>query len=147
MAPQPASLASHSSAKKLNTDVFISRAYELYGDRFDYTNTVYKNMREKVSVRCVEHDEAFSQLPQAHLRGTIGCGSCNKQKPITVDEFVKRSVTHHGEGSFDYTRVAAIKGVHNLVTIRCVKHDETFEQPAWSHMRGFNNCVKCKSKG
>lgn len=37
---------------KLMTDVFVGRLRERYGDRFDYTDTVYVDLRTPVTLKC-----------------------------------------------------------------------------------------------
>ena len=128
---------------RLTTEEFISRCKAKHGERFDYSNTVYTTMKDKVSVRCIEHDLVFDQLPQQHMKGGVGCPQCHGQTPITVKSFIERARKIHGD-QFDYSTVENIKGVHTKVTMRCVKHDETFEQEAWTHIhRGSSGCPSC----
>ena len=62
---------------KLNTQEFIRRAKKLWGDKFDYTKTLYVDMKTPVQVICDIHHE-ITVHPAAHLRpeGT-GCKECS----------------------------------------------------------------------
>ena len=52
---------------KLSTQEFIQRAKKLWGDKFDYTNTLYVDMKTPVQVICDVHHE-ITVNPVAHLR-------------------------------------------------------------------------------
>lgn len=53
---------------------FISRAKEVHGDLYDYTNTIYVNSYTKVNIVCRTHGE-FMQDVKHHYSGR-GCPSC-----------------------------------------------------------------------
>jgi len=63
-----------STNSKLNTNIFIDRAKEIHGDKYDYSLTNYINIRTKVTIMCRKHGQ-FLQLPQSHLKGN-GCNKC-----------------------------------------------------------------------
>lgn len=56
------------------TDEFISICKELYGEKYDYSKTVYVNQKTKVCVICSKHGE-FYAYPMHHMRG-VGCPHC-----------------------------------------------------------------------
>lgn len=60
------------------TDDFISRAKEIHGDCYDYSKTVYRSLKEKITVRCPDHGP-FRQDPGNHLKGQ-GCVRCANEK-------------------------------------------------------------------
>lgn len=60
--------------KRVNQDMFIARAKEVHGDKYDYSKTDYQNMRSKVLIICPHHGE-FYQRAQSHLLGS-GCPMC-----------------------------------------------------------------------
>ena len=60
--------------KKLTQDEFIARAKQVHGDKYDYSNVVYKNAFSKVKIICPEHG-MFEQEANSHLRG-CGCKMC-----------------------------------------------------------------------
>ena len=62
--------------KKLTQEEFITRSNKLHEDKYDYSETVYKNCREKISIKCPIHG-FFEQKAENHLCGW-GCASCAK---------------------------------------------------------------------
>ena len=60
--------------KRVNQDMFIARAREVHGDKYDYSKTVYQDMHTKVLIICPQHGE-FYQRAQSHLLGS-GCPMC-----------------------------------------------------------------------
>lgn len=66
-------------SKRLNTEIFIDRAKKIHGDLYDYSRTIYKNKRTKLSIKCNTCGNVFTQYPLAHLHGE-GCPVCNFSK-------------------------------------------------------------------
>ena len=60
----------------LDRDMFINKAIEIHGVKYDYSKVVYKNNRTKVCIICPEHGE-FWQTPNSHLNGR-GCKMCKE---------------------------------------------------------------------
>lgn len=53
---------------------FLADAHKMHGDRYDYSETVYKDIKTKVKIGCRIHGE-FWQNPSSHVRES-GCPSC-----------------------------------------------------------------------
>ena len=127
---------------KLTTASFITKATEVHGATYDYTPTVYKNMKTPIEAIC-KHHGLITLHPDAHIRGA-GCNLCAEEtnataKRFTTEQFVQQaSIRHQGrymQSSTIYT------GIHNKLTITCPIHGD-FEQIANSHLRG-NGCKHC----
>lgn len=58
-----------------NNDEFIRLAKIAHNNKYDYSNTSYKNMRTKIKITCKLHGD-FLQTPNGHLSGR-GCKKCN----------------------------------------------------------------------
>lgn len=56
------------------TDIFIKRAKEIHGDKYDYSLVDYVNAKTKVEIICPVHGK-FTQIPYNHLSGK-GCMEC-----------------------------------------------------------------------
>lgn len=56
---------------------FLTRAQEVHGNFYDYSQTVYSGARKKVTINCPKHG-AFEQTADKHLRGR-GCWSCGQK--------------------------------------------------------------------
>ena len=61
-----------------DTETFVSKAIELYGNTYDYSKVNYKRSKEKVCVICPEHGE-FYVTPNNFLRGHT-CPACKQSK-------------------------------------------------------------------
>ena len=61
----------------MDTDYFIEKATKIYGDKYDYSRTVYVDSKTPVEIICKRHGSFFSTV-HTHLRGSGGCYKCNK---------------------------------------------------------------------
>lgn len=111
------------------TSAFILAAKIIHGSRFDYSQTHYISRKRKVNIICTIHDEIFSQTPDGHLKGSIGCLKCNGRLK-TTDEFIAQAQVIHGL-KFDYTPTMYDGSEHGI-----------FKQLATDHLRGCG-CAKC----
>lgn len=126
------------AAKRMTTDIFISKATKVHGEVYDYSDTVYTLNRNKVSITCRIHG-AFSQLPGNHLKGS-GCNKCAVARcTSTVDDFVsKAKEIHHGKYSYELVEYTKR---HANVNITCPEHGR-FMQKANDHLFGAG-CPAC----
>ena len=53
---------------------FINRCFEIYGNKNNYDNIIYYNLRTPIDILCKEHGE-FTKIPSKHLLGR-GCPKC-----------------------------------------------------------------------
>ena len=60
--------------KPSTTEEFIKRAAQVHGNKYDYSNTIYKKAKNKLIIACSVHGE-FSIKAHSHLEG-VGCPSC-----------------------------------------------------------------------
>jgi|688.fasta_scaffold330200_2 hypothetical protein len=59
-------------------EIFINRAKDKHGDKYDYSRLIYINGKTKVEIVCPQHG-SFRQIPQSHLSGK-GCPICRESK-------------------------------------------------------------------
>ena len=131
--------------KKLTTEEFIRNAIDIYGNKYDYSKTVYINAKTKVCIICPEHGE-FWKTPNEHISKKSGCPKCHEEnkkfyKLLTTEEFIKRAREVHGD-KYDYSKVE-YKGNQTKVCIICPEHGEFWQTPS-NHLR-YKGCSKCKS--
>ena len=120
-----------------NTNIFISKARSVHGDRYDYSKTKYVKATEKVIITCPIHGD-FEQLPYNHLSGH-GCTKCNRPEVHNTEDFINRSRKAHGN-KYDYSKTV-YSGCDKKVTITCPEHGD-FEQNPNDHMNG-HGCPQC----
>ena len=63
----------------LTTERWIEIAKSVHGDKYDYSETVYKGNDEKVYIVCLEHG-GFWQKASAHTSRKSGCPKCGENK-------------------------------------------------------------------
>lgn len=129
--------------EKVTTEIFIKRAQERYGDRFDYSKTRYINCRTKVCIVCPEHGE-FWIRPDGHLKGN-GCPKCGYKKigeklRLTREQFIQKAEQLHGD-KYDYSEVDYIDSF-SPVKIICPNHGLFYQTPS-AHIHLKEGCPQC----
>jgi hypothetical protein len=131
--------------KKITTEEFITRAKNVYGDKFDLSQTKYVNSDTKVNIICSKHGEIFI-YPLDFLKGN-GCPKCNLEKigdskRSNTQEFIEKAINIHGN-EYDYSKVDYINSKTNVCII-CSQGHEFFQKPN-KHLNG-DGCSKCNGK-
>lgn len=132
-------VSKQSKSYRLTNDVFIKRAIALHGDRFCYEDTIYKNSRTKVVVKCKAHGDILIS-PHTHLQ-SYGCPSCafdNNPKRFTTAKFIEIARAKYGD-RFCYDLVE-YKNKSTKVLIGCELHGLFLQAPE-VHTR--DNSVGC----
>jgi len=129
-------------AIKLTTEMFITRAINVHGDRYDYSKVVYINTKTKVCIICPEHG-VFWQTPNGHIRGG-GCKACAiaftaSIRRMSTDDFIARCINIHG---YKYKYIDTIyMNMFKKVVISCPTHGN-FTQTPNAHLNG-QGCSRC----
>jgi len=121
---------------------FIERCKSMYGDKYDYSKTVFSGMNEKVMIICPKHGE-FSILAHTHLNGH-GCPVCLSEAREALEKdgeegFLRVSKEVHGD-KYDYSGMDYVDS-KTAVKIICPKHGEFWRYPL-AHMMG-EGCHQC----
>jgi Zn finger protein HypA/HybF involved in hydrogenase expression len=134
---------------KYNTEIFAETCSKLHNNYYDYSKTVYKNVKEKVTITCPVHGD-FEQTPDGHLSGR-GCPACGKKKiseamtkrqsklKVSLEEFKERAFAVHGN-KYDYSNVS-FNLTKDKIQIGCSVHGE-FTQEVTKHLLGCG-CPSC----
>lgn len=123
---------------RLTKEIFITRARNKHGDKFDYSKVEFTSIHNKVIIICPIHGE-FEQQASAHFK--CGCDKCARDKTkLSNEDFIDRVKNVHGD-RYDYSMTKYTTN-YNKVIIICKTHG-MFEQRAYEHARG-NGCPKCK---
>jgi len=127
--------------QRLSDEVIIDKFKEAHGDKYDYSDVVYKNEHTKVKIGCPTHGE-FLQRPHSHRLGT-GCPDCaDKARPNRRkgrEGWIDGWREKHGK-TYDYSLVDEDITQTSLVKIICREHGE-FQQRAQDHNK--HGCAKC----
>jgi hypothetical protein len=124
--------------RKLTTEEFITKAKQVHGDRYDYSQVEYINTKTKVIIICPEHGP-FEQRPDNHINRKSGCPSCVGKNPYTTESFITKAKQVHGN-RYDYSQVKYVNS-HTKIVIICPEHGP-FEQRPYHHLRGVS-CFGC----
>lgn len=54
---------------------FVEKALAIHGQEYDYTQVIYRGVKQKVSIRCKSHG-VFEQTPDGHINQQQGCPQC-----------------------------------------------------------------------
>ena len=135
---------SMASTQSLTTELFIKKAKEIHGDKYDYSLVTYKGCYEEVEIICPIHG-SFMQQASVHLNGH-GCKQCANEKNIKIltsntQDFIKKAELIHGKEN-DYSFVD-YKGAKIPVTIIC-KNGHKFSQMPNKHLEG-HSCPYCSN--
>lgn len=120
-----------SGNKKSDTNSFIEKAKAVHGDKYDYSNIVYKNNKAPVEIICPIHG-AFKQTPDKHLSGQ-GCPMCAGEK-LENTNIKKYGVKRPLQNKAIYDKMTQTNtnkyGVTNvgLVPDVCEKRKETLKE-------------------
>lgn len=80
------------NGKGITLEDKMGKMVEVWGDRWDYSNTKYLPNDTKIDITCRQHGP-FKQLLHDHIRGFVGCPSCQSvqtsKSELEVVEFVK----------------------------------------------------------
>ena len=136
--------------KGMNTDLFIEKAIDVHGNKYDYSKVGYVDSKVKVCIICPEHGE-FWQSPAKHLYGR-GCPKCGKKSmalknSMKLSEFIRKSNIIHNN-KYCYSNIENLNTLHSKVSIICPKHGE-FMQFAFDHLNGHGcpSCACIESRG
>lgn len=123
---------------RLTTNIFIEKAKCVHGDKYDYSQVVYSNMKTKVRIICPIHG-VFEQTPDKHLHGKCGCPMCAGNVKSNTAEFCQKALAIHG-GKYDYRYVNYVNN-KTSVEIMCPEHG-VFTQTPTNHLKG-KGCPIC----
>ena len=133
-------------SKSFTTELFVEKAKNKYGEKYDYSKVKYVNSQTPILITCKIHGD-FLMRPNDHLQGQE-CPKCKllklrKKFSLSKDEFIEKARKVHGN-KYDYSKVEYVNN-RTKVCIICPKHGE-FWQPPEHHLSG-GNCPQCnKSK-
>lgn len=126
--------------KSKTIDEFIIKAQSIHGDKYDYSQAVYKNYRTILKIICPIHG-IFYQTAANHLR--CGCKKCGKQRLAkSLNKFILNAKSVHGD-KYDYSNTTYINSKAKL-NITCHKHG-MFQVVAYYHLKG-KGCEHCKKE-
>jgi ribosomal protein L36 len=120
------------------TELFISKAIKIHGNKYDYSNVNYINAKTHVTIICKDHGE-FKQTPSNHL-SSYNCQKCANNFKLTTELFINKANVIHNN-LYDYSKVNYINADTHIIII-CKEHGE-FKQIPDFHINRKCGCPKC----
>ena len=111
---------------KVTDDEFFIKSKELWGDRFDYSKTIYNGALKDIIIIDKTTGIEYKQRANSHLNGV------DPFKKMTTDYFIKSSIEKYGD-DYDYS-LTEYKDYHKKVKIIFKKTGEIFEQSPSNHL-------------
>lgn len=127
---------------KKSFDKFKQEMFDLYGDKYDFTNSNYVNTKTELTAVCKIHGE-FTKTPSSLLDGSA-CDKCSKNtKSNNKDIFIQEAIKVYGDKD-DYTHTEVISSSEKI-GVRCTKHDHVFSKSIQTYLAGWG-CPKCSAE-
>jgi hypothetical protein len=102
-----------------NTEDFINKSKSLFGDKFDYSETLYISSKTKLKLHCNQHNNTFEISPMNHfiLKGH-GCKQCGTE--VQQTKLRKKDFQETIEEKYPnkYTLLDTYKQIHQDIRIK-----------------------------
>jgi hypothetical protein len=138
-------------SQRIDKTTFIGRARMLYGNIYNYDNTVVGRKKETIEVYCIIHKQHFTQMLGSHLKGHTGCKEClREKKEVQAHEtfkkdFIRQFIEKFGD-KYDFSKVVYINN-KTPVLVKCKKHNCEFLQVHRNIKRSATcSCPECKKE-
>ena len=133
--------------KKLSQEEFIKKVNTLHPE-YDFSDTVYKGMREDIKFICPEHGEVSTQASSLYYRGSK-CNQCSYNSRgvnsrLDTDSVIKRLETLPNRHNITFELINYIKRDSPII-LNCPKHG-AFEKEVYVAYRNIS-CPKCVIAG
>jgi len=122
------------------TNLFISKAIKIHGDKYVYSKVNYVNAKTKVIIICKTHGE-FTQTPSNHLN-RHNCQKCANNFKGNTEIFIEKAKQIHGD-RYVYSKVNYVNA-DTQVLIICKEHGEFTQIPDF-HINRKCGCPKCSN--
>jgi len=122
------------------TNLFISKATKVHGNKYDYSKVDYINAKTKVIIVCNIHGE-FSQTPSNHL-SNYNCQKCSNNFKLNTQTFIEKANQIH-KNRYDYSNTNYVNADISVLII-CKEHGE-FKQIPDFHINRKCGCPKCSN--
>lgn len=134
--------------QKRTHEEFIEEIQEVWGNKLDLTNVVYKTVDDKVYLRCKKHGIPFQQTAYEVLKGKCGCYKCKSEKITKAnskdDSYFKEKIHPSLKDKINFLRRDGNK--YSWAMYYCYEHNIVFKQYIPHTYKGVMGCPKCQEK-
>lgn len=129
-------------AKNFTQEDFLQRMKENFGDKFDFSESVYNGYEENITYKCPKH--GYITTKARNLIKGYGCKACLMEVVKaalrkTQEQFLEEVIAVHGD-RYDYSLVEYVNSA-TKVKIICPEHG-VFKQTPNSHLQE-KKCPRC----
>lgn len=130
---------------RMNQELFQERMKELFGDKYDFSESVFVNSDTDVTYRCYKH--GYRTTKAKNLLAGYGCKLCareevKKKLTWTQDKFLEEAEKHN-DGRYDFSKVVYVNN-NTKVEIICKEHGSFWTLPR-TFLAG-HHCPKCQKR-
>lgn len=134
-------------AKKINTEEFIKRSKEIFGNRFLYDKTVYEKSSKKLIITCRIHGD-FEIRPDNHINNKSICRECSldarrKRKKITNENLYEEIKKLDLPKNLRYDKNFKFKRLSDKIDFYCIIHDLNYKVSIDKLIFHNNQCPEC----
>ena len=123
-----------------NLEEIIARSREKFGNKFDFSESVFRGTEIEMEIRCATHG-IIKLTPENHFWLSKGCKLCSKKADdYSPKNFLRKAKDKFGK-RFDYSDLGYIDSSIK-VTIRCLKHDHIFNILPGGHLKSITGGCK-----
>lgn len=123
--------------QRMTSEEFFLRMKEIYGDRFDFSKSVFHGLKGTVDYECKDHGHQCNNATT--LLNGKGCDYCSGRR-FWGPDFERLARELHGD-KYNYSQVGEIIKKSQLVTIGCPVHGP-YQQRVDLHLLG-HGCPEC----
>lgn len=126
-------------------DSIIELFHQIHGDKYTYPRFVYKNIRQRITIKCNTCGHKFPVSLDSHKKGH-GCKKCHHRNLAdaqrkSLEKFIADAKAIHGD-LYDYSLVE-YRGSKHYVNIVCKRCGCTFTQKPEVHLGNKAGCPDC----
>ena len=126
---------------RLTKEIFVERSNKIHNNKYDYSESNYKNQREPIDIICPIHGK-FKQTPKRHMIGQ-GCPKCGAEyakmwRKNDWEHFIEESKKRFGE-CYDFPNIKnEYENSHSKITFKCKVCGNEFIKIACDHLTSPN---------
>lgn len=137
----------HKRIYKYTLSIFLERAQEIHGDKYDYSQITpehIQNKNSKISIFCRQCCNNWYPCINNHINNKTGCPICAISQFWTLERFLMSAKLIHGD-KFDYSQIISehIKNKNSNIPIICNKCKYYWTPSINNNIYDKNGCPGC----
>lgn len=126
---------------------FLERSCSIHSNKYDYSMVTGEHIQGKEShipIKCFICAHLWEPSIHSHINGKTGCPDCAGRVPWTLERFLKKSYSIHGD-KYNYSMVVRehIQGKDSKVPIKCNICNYIWAPTIHSHIYNRYGCPNC----